>query len=360
MPSERTTWDRIVMMLAVDTAGGVAPAAVMQLFRDHASWHQFGVDVRFGLIYAHCIGTLAFTILRRFAPPMFRWPRFYTVMGMLLTLVAVAVTGSVLAGGIFVLLGMNPPESFWPHLRFGLRITVISTVLIGALTSVFEVLSYRLRDARLELKSKQLEEERARKLASEARLSSLESRVHPHFLFNTLNSISALIREDPGRAERTVERLAGLLRFSLDTGRQPLVPLRQELRVVRDYLEIERTRFGDRLRFQIDVPEALEELEVPPMAVQTLVENSIKHAVAASRGGGEIGVSARVEGGSLILAVSDDGPGFDLRALKEGHGLENLQERLEALFDGAGRLEIARRDNRMVVSVTLPQKRVLL
>ena len=101
-------------------------------------------------------------------------------------------------------------------------------------------------------------------------------------------------------------------------------------------------------------------MEVPPMAVQTLVENSIKHAIAASRTGGQIAVSARLEGGALLIAVSDDGPGFDLRALKAGHGLEILQERLDALFDGDGRLEIGRRDGQMVVSVAVPQKRVLV
>jgi sensor histidine kinase YesM len=104
----------------------------------------------------------------------------------------------------------------------------------------------------------------------------------------------------------------------------------------------------------------MDELEVPPMAVQTLVENSIKHAVATSREGGEIRVAAKFEVGSLVLTVSDDGPGFDLRAIQEGHGLENLQERLSALFDGDGRLELARRDGHMTVSVAVPQKKVLV
>jgi LytS/YehU family sensor histidine kinase len=221
-------------------------------------------------------------------------------------------------------------------------------------------LSYRLQATALELKTRQLEEERARKLVTEARLSSLEARIHPHFLFNTLNSISELIREDPGRAERTTERLASLLRYSLDMGSRPLVPLRQELRVVEDYVEIERTRFGDRLRWVLDVPAELGELDVPPLSLQTLVENSIKHAVSKSRQGGEVRVVARLAHERLLLEVSDDGPGFDAGALKKGHGLENLQERLTALFEGSGKLDIARRDGRTVVSVSVPQKKVLV
>ena len=205
----------------------------------------------------------------------------------------------------------------------------------------------------------QLAEERHRKLASEARMSSLESRIHPHFLFNTLNSISALIREDPAQAERTVERLATLLRYSLDSNTRRLVPLRQELRVVEDYLEIEKTRFGARLRYGIDSPEGMGDLEVPSLALQTLVENSIKHAVASNRQGGEIRVSARLDGEYLRLEVTDDGPGFDLRDIQPGHGLENLQERLALLFEGAGRLDLERAGGHMRVSVAVPQRKVL-
>ena len=156
-----------------------------------------------------------------------------------------------------------------------------------------------------------------------------------------------------------MERLAALLRYSLDTNTRPLVPLRHELRIVEDYLEIERTRFGDRLRYSIDVPPEAGECEAPPLAVQTLVENCIKHAIAPQRAGGEVRIAARFESGELLVEVSDDGPGFDLAALERGHGLENLQERMEALFGGEARLAVTRRDNFTVVALSLPQKRVL-
>jgi LytS/YehU family sensor histidine kinase len=274
-------------------------------------------------------------------------------------LAGMAVVGSLLANLIFVALGWQDWAHFWPEFGYGLRIAICLTVILGVTTTAFEVLQERLQAATEELRTRQLEEERARQLVTEARLSSLESRIHPHFLFNTLNSITALIREDPRRAERTVERLAALLRYSLDNNARGLVPLRQELHVVEDYLEIERTRFGGRLRFNLDVSPDLADLDVPPLALQTLVENSIKHAVAPNRQGGEIGVAARLQAGSLLLEVTDDGPGFERASLQQGHGLENLQERLAALFNGEGRLEIGRREGRMVVGVTIPQKKVL-
>jgi LytS/YehU family sensor histidine kinase len=180
---------------------------------------------------------------------------------------------------------------------------------------------------------------RALAVAAEARLASLESRVRPHFLFNSLNSAIALIPEDPARAEQVLERLSALLRFSLDANRTRLVPLGEELRIVVDYLEIERDRFGERLRYRIDVPAELETWTIPAFALQTLVENSVKYAVATRSGGGEIRVAAKRDGGRLELVVEDDGPGFTTAAAQEaGHGLDTLRARLDVLYGKAATL----------------------
>jgi two-component system, LytTR family, sensor histidine kinase AlgZ len=132
------------------------------------------------------------------------------------------------------------------------------------------------------------------------------------------------------------------------------------LRIVADYLEIEKTRFGERLRYTIDAAPELEDLELPPMALQTLVENSIKHAVSNRREGGEIRILARIAQENLTVEVSDDGPGFSMENIQPGHGLENLRERLAALFDGAGQLEVTRRSGSTVVALAVPQKKVLV
>ncbi|MEJ7701754.1 MAG: histidine kinase [Pyrinomonadaceae bacterium] len=144
--------------------------------------------------------------------------------------------------------------SGWIFIHYGVdwgtwRISLFMGVLFGVIMFLNDSLKLKLEKTELELRTKQLSEAKAKNLATEAQLSSLESRVRPHFLFNTLNSISALIREEPEKAERTVERLAVLLRFSLDAANQKTVALREEIRVVRDYLEIEKTRFGERLKF---------------------------------------------------------------------------------------------------------------
>jgi two-component system, LytTR family, sensor histidine kinase AlgZ len=211
----------------------------------------------------------------------------------------------------------------------------------------------RLAHTELALQSQQVERERAEKLAAEAQLASLAARVQPHFLFNTLNSIAALIRENPRAAEDTVERLSSLLRGSLDGAET--VPFDREMTLVVDYLEIQRHRFGDRLRYRIDWQEgAINRVTVPPFAVQSLVENSLKHVAAHRQEGVALEVTARVNGDHAIVEVTDDGPGFSPDAMRSAHGLHTLESRLRALYGPQSRLEFERAPNGMTVRFRVP------
>ena len=150
-------------------------------------------------------------------------------------------------------------------------------------------------------------------------------------------------------------RLAALLRASLDTSNQPLIPLRQELTIVESYVDIERVRFGDKLRGSVEVPAELHDAKVPPMAVQSLVENAVKYGITPQSCGGELVIAASAENGNLRIEVRDTGPGFDLAAVPAGHGLDNLVERLHALFGEKARLNVLRRDGYTVVEMVLPR-----
>jgi len=187
-----------------------------------------------------------------------------------------------------------------------------------------------------------------------AQLAALKNQLQPHFLFNTLNTISSLIQDDPKLAESLLGKLAALLRFSLDSNQQRVSPLGREMKIVRDYLEIERARFGDRLRYEIAVPPEMESAEAPAFSLQTLVENSVKHAVANRIEGGTIRVRARAGSGEICLEVCDDGPGFTADAIRTGHGLHNLQSRLEALFGSEARLEISNEAGQTAVRLRFP------
>src|SRR5205823_1422378 len=210
-------------------------------------------------------------------PPAIRW-------GLrIVTLLALAGVGTMLACGILTSLGLRPGEPFWTCFGHDLSICVLITLTLGISMALYDIQRRRLDAVTAALRERELDHERARKMALEARLASLEARLQPHFMFNTLNAISALIQDNPDEAERTVERLAALLRFALDATERGLVPLAHELKIVTDYVEIERTRFGARLAYSIDVQPEAAGCEVPPLAVQTLVENSIKHARAPLR-----------------------------------------------------------------------------
>jgi signal transduction histidine kinase len=282
-----------------------------------------------------------------------RFPRLVVLL-QAVAQVGAAVAGALAAGAILVAIGVDAPGNYWRHFHGIVMFCIVISLLFGLSITAYETLRYKLQETKLELRTRQVEQERAYKLLAEARLSSLESRIHPHFLFNTLNSIAALIPTDPARAEDTVGKLASLLRFTLNAGQASLVPLAQELHVVRDYLEIEATRFGPRLRYDIAVPAAMDDVRVPPLALQSLVENSIKHVVFNRTESTTILVTGGRDAGRAHLEVTDDGPGFSLDAIAPEHGLGNLIARLELLYGGAGSLEVLRSGDNTTVRISFP------
>ena len=253
--------------------------------------------------------------------------------------------------GIAYLLGTVPARAIRALFTENISGTVPVTMIIGVVVTVLGAVRGRLEATELSLQTQRLERERAEKLAAEAQLASLSSRVQPHFLFNTLNSISGLIREHPSRAEAMIEHLSSLLRSSLDS--KEAIPVTQELRLVTDYLEIQRTRLGARLRYDLDIATGITG-EVPPFSLQTLVENAVKH-IAGRRGEGvTVRVSARREGASLVVGVTDDGPGFDQDAMTAGHGLDILGRRLQAIFGAGASLDFRREPHGMTVELRVP------
>jgi two-component system, LytTR family, sensor histidine kinase AlgZ len=325
-------------MLLTDTYIGLLSPALVFWFGPKFTWELLIANIFGGQIYAHTIGTLAHLSMMSAYPRIAHWKFAARWSAVIVLLASVTAVGCCIAITMMSLVGLQSFANFWDHFRRAFQIGFVLTVVFGASGAVIETMKGKLEWATSELRKQELERERALKLALEARLSSLESRVHPHFLFNALNSISSLIREDPDRAERLIERLAALLRFSLDSNQMGFVTIGQETEVVRGYLDIEKARFGDRLQFSIDIPADLRGYTVPPLAIQTLVENSVKYAIAPKREGGAITVTASLVNGGLAIQVWDEGPGVDLRSLPAGHGLDLLESRLQTLYDGAASL----------------------
>jgi sensor histidine kinase YesM len=185
---------------------------------------------------------------------------------------------------------------------------------------------------------------RAETLRVKAELEAMRSQLNPHFIFNTYHALVGLVRRRPAVAEEALERLGDLLRYSLRIQREKLdeVALRDEWSFVRGYLELERLRLGDRLRLSLQAANPALDCLVPSFAVQTLVENAIRHAIAPRAAGGQLALSAREVDGRLRIEVQDDGPGAAgaRPAEADGHGLglKLLQQRLAALYDGQASL----------------------
>ena len=189
---------------------------------------------------------------------------------------------------------------------------------------------------------------------AQAELQNLKMQLQPHFLFNTLNSISVLMMRDVELANRMLIRLSDLLRITLDSVGSQMVSLKQELDFLRGYLEIEQTRFQDRLTVDIDVPTAVLDAQVPNLILQPLVENAIRHGITTRPGAGLIEISASVENRTLQMQVRDDGPGID-RTFKKGIGLTNTEARLQQLYGPAHTFELTNLPaGGLLVTITIP------
>jgi len=353
-------WMKIIgKSLVLNSGIATGLSLVVMLFIDTPSVRVFGWILAQSLIYSNVIGGLGWLVMERVAPLYWaKYPRRALARWSLVvtTLIAISGTGCLAAVGLIFLLGLGRNVPFWDFYAGSLKGSTLVTLVVGISITLYESYRDQLERKRRELQDKETERERALKLASEARLAAVSSRLHPHFLFNALNSISALIREDPARAERLLERFAALLRYSLDAHGGDLVPLAGEMKVVADYLEIEKARFAERLHYQIDCPPDLDSCEVPPFSIQTLVENSVKYAVGPRREGAAIQVAVARRDGRLVVEVADDGPGFSPEAMAAGHGLDNLHARLTSLFGAEAALDIARREGRTVVAFTVPSR----
>lgn len=306
----------------------------------------------FSLFYSNLTGFLGLLILGGITRKVLG--HLPVIPMVVVAILVITPVGCLLAETVQMLIGFVVPGHFWQEYVRTLRVAMPLAIVFGTGAVVHASLRGQVQSMEEKLREKVVAEERAHKLAAEARLRSLGAQIHPHFLFNTLNSISSLIAVNPIRAEQIVGRLAALLRASLDTSGQPLIPLRQELAMVESYLDIERTRFGDKLHSSIAVPTNLENAKVPPLSVQSLVENAVKYGITPQNLGGEVVVTAAAENGTLRIEIHDTGPGFDLSAVPAGHGLDNLVSRLNALFGVKARLNVLRRDGHSVVEMVLP------
>lgn len=299
----------------------------------NGGWDKFTFDEFFiCFVFSNLIGSPLWFLITIFSDKWIQGSMIVTVLKLSVMIFSVTLFSEVIARFVIRRIYDLPRyEDIFPCWQQFLFSLTMASFGFGFMS--YEILQKKLRQ-------KEIDEQTAKSLAMEAQLASLESRIHPHFLFNTLNSISALITENPAMAEEMMENLSDLLRYSLDSNSKSLVTLQQELEIMEKYLEMEKIRYADRLTYQIKWEEHILSTKLPPLSLQTLVENSIKHVMSKTSDLTSIVVSVQKNGANIEIEVTDNGNGFTEKDLQPNHGLDNLQQRLQTIFDGQAYLQI--------------------
>lgn len=285
-----------------------------------------------------CASKVPFRKDRWLAPLLFHLPAglFFSFVQVMLH----AVFDQTIFHSMFSAQGIiNAASSFFAR-TFHFGILVYWILVVAENTSEY----YKDREVR----ASELQTQLAR-----AQLNSLRMQLNPHFLFNTLNTISSLVDQDPVAAQKMIAKLGDLLRLSLNLDQDQEVPLSEELRFLDQYLEIEQMRFQNRLIVTKDISDAATSGFVPALLLQPLVENSIRHGIAPSAKPGTIAIHANRIGETLEIKVVDNGKGIQQKTIREGIGLGNTRARLLQLYGDASRLLVEPGDG-LSVTVTLP------
>ncbi|MFQ6082804.1 MAG: sensor histidine kinase [Candidatus Aminicenantia bacterium] len=211
-----------------------------------------------------------------------------------------------------------------------------------------------------EIQKRIIAEKEAKEMATKAEFKALKAQINPHFLFNTLNSIAALTRLNPGKAEKMIENLAEIFRYTLQSSQKELITLKQELDLIDTYIQIEKARLGERLKIEKKIsPENLE-IAIPSLIIQPVVENAIKHGVSTHSEIGKIKIIAHKENKIIKIRIEDNGPGIPKNKLSNifssGTGLQNISDRLEKIYGQKGLLEIENiMPHGLAVTINIPE-----
>lgn len=302
-----------------------------------------------GLLFSH--GSRVY--VERWGMKEMGWRRLVPRMLALAVMISVAWT-IVGFGWSFGLMGQEYPDKFNPFALMAMSCVNGTIIFMVWFLGYF---GYHVFDR---FNRSEIERLRLAAVVKDAELRALKSQVNPHFIFNSLNSVRALIDEDPERARSAVTQLANMLRYSLQSGTKETVSFEDELAVVNDYLALEQVRHEERLRLKLDVsPSALRRL-VPPMLLQTLVENAVKYGVSTRPAGGEISIEATIENSDLVIAVRNPGHLKSTRRQRAnpstGLGLRNALDRLRLLCGETASIDLRQTGaDEVTATVVIPE-----
>ena len=321
-------------------------------------WRLVVLNLAYWYVPAALTGPI-FRIAHRFRVDTTGWPLALSIHALAAVTFSIVHLGGML--GVRALLWpgrMFPGYGSWTSFAQRIYLTNLDWALMtySAIVGLSYALGYYRESRARAINAAHLEARLA-----EARLRTLEAELHPHFLFNTLHAISTLVHTQPEAADRMISRLSDLLRITFARSGAACVPLHEELEFLQKYLEIEQTRFQDRLTVEYEIDPDTLDAEVPRLILQPLVENAIKHGVAPRSGPGRIVIVSRSDGDQLRLTVRDNGAGLNGSAdagMQEGVGLSNTRDRLECLYGAAHALDLIDCGDGLTVEMRLPFHRV--
>ena len=351
----RQPWLRVLLAFAFWTLLGLAFAGQLYLSKskigDPVPW-SFAMGRALGDWYVFAILSLpALWVARRFSLGDARWALNLATHFAASALFSVA--WMVLRGALEVWLtrGSMDAVTFTDAFNRALVTTFFYNLLIyWVIITVGYAFDYYRKFNEREVRAAELEQR-----LTAARLQALQMQLNPHFLFNTLHAISALMHQDVDAADRMLVKLSDLLRRALDSTDTQEVMLRDELEFLKNYAAIEETRFGDRLKIEMNIPSDTRDALVPNLVLQPLLENAIRHGIEPHARAGHIVISARREGEALRLEVRDNGGGLGHGSIVEGIGLSNTRARLKQLYGARQTFELANAEGGgVIVSATFP------
>ncbi|RYY61655.1 MAG: hypothetical protein EOO05_05615 [Chitinophagaceae bacterium] len=261
----------------------------------------------------------------------------FNIVGMLLgTEISFYIVNLLLEGRI--------TPRFHPH-EYPVNTAIV--MVVGTLVLFYY---FQKADKLAAVRAKESDLIRLSQLQSEAQLQALQSKINPHFLYNALNSIASLIHENPDRAEEMTIKLSKLFRYSISKGQENIHPLKDELEILRTYIDIERVRFGDRMIITIDSPVELDHYLVPRFLIQPLVENSIKHGLKNAASNAEIRVLVRLQDQRLLISVYDNGTPFP-DEMEMGYGIQSSYDKLRLLYKDNYDLQLVNQPKHVLISI---------
>jgi sensor histidine kinase YesM len=308
------------------------------------------VQLTLNLVFSFSITTLALSTAHFFTDRLSK--ELNLIIRLILSFIAMVsslIAGIYLAQIIIWIIGISSrpyfltTESFWFSFMFSCIVAIAVTIYYG--------LKEKLEQAYEQIKIKERQRSELELLKAKADLEALQSKINPHFLFNSLNSIAGLASIAPDKVENTILKLAELFRSTI-LEKDTFSTIEDEIRLIRNYLDIEKIRFGKRLNYIIDVNNNLDSLKIPHLLVQPIVENAIKHGIEPKLEGGKISISVQMDGKRCCILIQDDGLGIN-GEITFGYGLTNIKKRLDNLY-GTDSTFTIESDNGTRVSITIP------